>query len=133
MVKVTRNPPMPGEPETPTAQIIRASQETAEVTDALGRRIVARRITALQRMRIIRVIGKDAGNPQYLGYALLAASCASIDGELEPIPVSIPQVEAMVDRLGDDGLTAIAEAAQRAGWVTDDTEEGGVEADAKNS
>jgi hypothetical protein len=42
--------------------------------------------------------------------ALLAASVAAIDDVPVPPPANEAQIEAMVSRLGDDGIAAIANA-----------------------
>lgn len=82
-----------------------------EVTDARGRVIVVKKLNALDKMRLSRLVGADGAiNQAYFGYALLAASVVSIDGDPEPFPKSIQAVEAMVSQLDDDGLDAIGGA-----------------------
>jgi hypothetical protein len=85
--------------------------EPVEVTDARGRRIKIRKIGPLDRLRLFKAIGPvGSAIPQYVGYATLAASVISIDGSIETLPRSEAQIEAMVERLGDDGLASVATA-----------------------
>jgi hypothetical protein len=79
--------------------------------DASGRDLIVRRLSALDRLRIFKAIGPTlADNPPYLGMAMLAYSVCEIEGVPVPSPVNEPQFEALVQRLGDDGMNAIAEA-----------------------
>lgn len=87
------------------------SAETREITDALGRRLRLRRIGALEKLRLLKAVGpKLAENEAYLGIALLAYAAAAIDSVPLPAPASETQIEMIVERLGEAGLAAIAEA-----------------------
>jgi hypothetical protein len=81
----------------------------AEVTDTLGRKLALRPLTALDRLRMFKVLGGDlAQNAAYLGMAMLAWSVTAIDGLPIPSPGSEAPLEALVTKLGDDGLDAVA-------------------------
>lgn len=97
--------------DTPSARIIAAAQSAPEVVDSEGRHITLRRMTALDKLRLFKTAGPVlAQNQPWLGMAMLACSVASIDDVPVPVPVSEQQVEALVSRLGDAGIAAIAEA-----------------------
>lgn len=94
---------------TPSQTIVAAAARVAEVVDARNRRIKIRKLNALDRMRLLEAIGATGSEiPQYLGYAVLAASVVSIDGSVESPPATKKQLEAMVQRLDDEGLNAVA-------------------------
>jgi hypothetical protein len=81
------------------------------VSDDRGRQICFRRVSALDRLRLFKALGRDlAQNAPYLGMALLAVSVTAIDDVPVPPPVNEAQIETLVQRLGDDGLGAIADA-----------------------
>lgn len=81
--------------------------DAGEVTDALGRRLQVRKLTALDRLRVFKAAGPAlAGNSGWMGLATLAFSVSAIDGVPVPQPGSEAQVEALVARLGDAGLAA---------------------------
>ncbi len=94
---------------SPSAQIVAAAATTVVVHDADGRELVVRRMTALDRLRLFKAIGPllSQNNP-YLGMAMLAASVVAIDTVPVPPPVTEGQIEALVARLGDQGIAAVA-------------------------
>jgi hypothetical protein len=68
---------------------------------------------ALDRLKMFEVVGADnARNEPYLGYAALAFHVSSIDGEPVSRPTNKIQLEALIQRLGDDGMNAVGEAVQ---------------------
>ena len=100
-------------PASPSARIIAQSSNTLSVVDADGRSLVVHRLSALDRLRLYRLIGPSLGtNAPYLGLATVAVSVCSIDGVPMPPPVTEAQLEALVARLGDAGIAA-ASAAMR--------------------
>lgn len=97
--------------ETPSSGIIAAAQEQWAVTDAYGRRLVLRRLDALGKLRLFKALGPTlAQNEPYLGMALLAASVTAIDEVPTPFPGSEAVIENVVQRLGDVGVAAVAQA-----------------------
>ena len=84
-----------------------------DVTDTQGRRIALRRLTALDRLRLFKAAGPNlAHNDRWLGMAILAVSVAAIDDIPVPMPANEYQIEALVHRLGDSGIAAVATALE---------------------
>jgi hypothetical protein len=99
---------------TPSARIVAAAQAAPTVVDAQGRRLALRRLGALDKLRLFKAVGPVlAQNQPYLGMALLACSVAAIDEVPVPAPGTEAQIEALVQRLGDDGIAAVADALQQ--------------------
>jgi hypothetical protein len=99
---------------SPSASIIAAAAATQTVTDAEGRRLTLRRLTALDRLRLFKAAGPLLSqNQPWLGMAVLASSVAAIDEVPIPPPINEMQIEAMIGRLGDAGTAAIAHALQQ--------------------
>jgi hypothetical protein len=95
--------------EGPSARLVAAAQAAPTITDARGRVLSLRRLTALDKLRLFKAAGPGlAQNPPWLGMALLACSVAAVDDVPVPPPVTEGQIEALVARLGDDGLAAVA-------------------------
>jgi hypothetical protein len=95
----------------PSAQIVSAAMTPLVVHDADGRELVLRRLTALDRLRLFKAIGPILSqNTLYLGMATLAVSVTAIDSIPIPAPATEGQVEALVARLGDAGIAAVAGA-----------------------
>jgi hypothetical protein len=94
---------------TPSQTIVRESSRTLTTVDTNGRRLSLRRLTALDTLRLFKVAGPFlAQNEPWLAMAGLAFSVLEIDGVSVPAPTTEAQIERLVDRLGDDGLAAIA-------------------------
>ncbi len=95
----------------PAARLVREAAATFDATTTDGRRIALRRMNVLDRLRLFKAVGAElAGNDAYLGIAYLACAVSSIDGVPVPSPANEAQIEALVGRLGDDGIEAIAQA-----------------------
>jgi hypothetical protein len=95
--------------ESASSRIVAASLAQTVVRDAAGRELSLRRMSALDRLRLFKAVGPQlAQNAPYLGMAMLAASVCAIDGVPVPPPVTEGQVEALVSRLGDAGIAAVA-------------------------
>lgn len=92
---------------TPSQRLIAEANAALTVQDSLGRTIEFRHPTALDRLRLFRVIGSFADNNRYLGMAMLAVSVTAVDGIPMPFPTAESGIEAAIHRLGDAGIDAI--------------------------
>jgi len=89
--------------------ILRSAHQTLRVADGRGRALAFRRPTALDTLRLFKVAGPVlAQNQPWLAMASLAFAVEEIDGIPVPSAVNESQIELLVDRLGEDGLSAIA-------------------------
>jgi hypothetical protein len=96
---------------TPSSRLIAAAEAAPEAVDETGRRLTLRRLSALDKLRLYKAAGPQlAQNAPWLGIALLAASVVAIDGVPVPAPATEAQIEALVGRLGEHGLAAVAAA-----------------------
>lgn len=99
---------------TPSTSILASASITETVTDDDGRRLTIRRLTALDRLRLFKAAGPIlAQNQPWLGMALIASSVNAIDDVPVPTPANEVQIEAMVARLGDSGISTVAQALQQ--------------------
>ena len=94
--------------ESPSEGIVKAANAVAIVTDSNGRKIAVKKMGPSDRLRFLDLLGESAKNEQYLGYAALAYVATAIDGEPLPRPSTKAHLEVNSDRLGDEGLDAIA-------------------------
>jgi hypothetical protein len=84
-------------------------RQRAEVTDARGRKIKIRKLMPLDRLRLFEALGAVLSeNAMYFSYTMSVACIEEIDGNLYGIPTSKIQIEAMISRLDDHGLEAVA-------------------------
>ena len=99
--------------DTPSQAIVKAAAMPQAVTDAQGRTLGVKKLGPLDRMKMFEMVGpENAKNEPYLGYAILALHVTGIDGEPVGRPANRLQLEALVQRLGDDGLDAVGAAIQ---------------------
>lgn len=95
--------------ETPSEAIIHSAHEIKYATDARNRRIGVEKPRALLRFRLLKILGADnSKNEILLGNAMLAFLVREVNGEKIAQINSERQLEAMIDRLDDDGLAAVA-------------------------
>jgi len=93
----------------PSALLRDIAAATIDVNDADGRLLTVRHLHALDKLRLFKAVGPElAQNQPYLGMAIIACSVTAIDGVPVPIPVTEAQIEALISRLGDAGMAAVA-------------------------
>ena len=98
------------------------------MVDSKGRRIVWRRLSALEDFDLSEIAGANTSNPDWMARATLAFGTREIDGEPIGRPTNKNHIRALIGRLEEEGLTAIIEG------IGDLTSEASSEADrAKNS
>lgn len=108
---------------TPSATVVATAAEPCSIVDDLGRRLTLRTLTVLDKLRIFKAAGPDlALNQPWLALATLASSVTTIDDVPVPPPVTETQIEALVGRLGDSGIEAVAQAIESL-TGTDDAEQ----------
>ncbi len=107
---------------TPSETIIASATSAQVVIDDNGRRLAIRRMTVLDKLRLFRAAGPYLSqNGPWLGIALLACSVTAIDDVPVPMPANEQQIEALVARLGDNGIAAAARALSTAPETTPET------------
>lgn len=78
------------------------------LTDGSGRQLRLRELAVLEESRIVRILGNDAGNTIYMnGYVIPALAVASIDGDEQPLPASLREIEAAITTVGSAGIKAV--------------------------
>jgi hypothetical protein len=93
---------------TPTQSFLAAADILTDITDASGRVLTIRRPGTLDRLHLFKAVGPTlASNDRYLGLAMLAFAVVAIDGVPLPQPSNEHQIEAAIQRLGDDAVNAI--------------------------
>lgn len=78
------------------------------VLDSRGRALKVQSPDVLAESRLIRMLGQDAAlNSAYLGgYVIPAVSVVEIDGEPMGFPTSQREIDALIQMLGREGITA---------------------------
>lgn len=105
---------------SPTTTILTDADAERSVVDQLGRRLTVRKLTALDKLRLLKAAGPElAENQPWLSMAILAISVTAIDDVPIPRPSTESQIESLVGRLGDEGIETVANVIN----MSDDTNE----------
>lgn len=102
-VKVTLNP---------SDQIVQQANAETTVTDKRGRVIKLKKPGVLAQFRLIEALGDTAKNTVYMGMVLPLIFVTAIDDDPVYLPASKREVEALIQRLDEDGIDAVLQGVQ---------------------
>lgn len=94
-------------PETPSAQAIAKATTEYEVTDPSGHVITLKKPGALAQYRIVEVAGASADIRTYMSMVMPLIFVVAIDQDPVRQPTSKIQLEALISRLGDEGIQTV--------------------------
>lgn len=95
--------------KSPTEQLVAAAQNTFEVKDTRGRTITLKKPGVLAQFRLVEALGDSAQNTVYMGMTFPLLYVSAIDGSpLNPLTNKL-QVEALIQRLDEEGIAAVVE------------------------
>ena len=99
---------------SPSDRIVQQALQPILLVDATGRRLLVRRPTALDTLRLLKAAGPVlAQNESWLGMAGLVFCVIEIDSVPVPTPTTEQQIEGLVERLGEEGLATIARSLEQ--------------------
>lgn len=91
-----------------------------EIEDAKGRKLSLKEPgDPLLLLDVLEAAGRDARgnataglatNQAWVGMANLACHVEDIDGVPEPMPTNVPQIRALIGKLGREGMAAVSSA-----------------------
>lgn len=96
--------------ESASEQVARDNHKVVEFTDSLERTIKAKKLTVSEKMRLSKAIGDATKNEYYFSMCFLTCSVIEIDGVTVPPATTEREIEILADRLGDEGIDAVAQA-----------------------
>ena len=99
--------------ETATEHLIKDALKDVVIPDKRGRKIKLVKPSALAQFRLVKVVGGEAAaNQIYMNMILPLIFVAEIDGDQVLFPNNERELEALIQRLDEDGITAVALAVQ---------------------
>jgi hypothetical protein len=104
MAKVTLNPELPSE------TLIKQAAKEVTVTDKLGRALTLKKQNLLASSRLMGVIG--GFNEGYINMHMPLVFLAAIDDDPVSVPFKLSEVEALIQRLDEDGYMALVQGIQ---------------------
>lgn len=99
--------------KTPSEEVVQKAVSEVVITDGMGRAITLKKPGVLAQFRLIEALGETAKNEVYMGMVLPLIFIASIDGAVVPTPVRKSEVEALIQRLDEEGVTAVVNGVQQ--------------------
>lgn len=102
----------------PSEQAVAKAAAAYQITDARGRVITLKKPPVLNQFRLIEMLGDTASNTAYVSMVLPLIFVAEIDGE-PPVVSTKLQLEALIQRLDQDGINAILKGVQENFGQTD--------------
>jgi hypothetical protein len=94
--------------DSPSQAMVNDANKAFSAKDARGRTIAVKKLKPWDRLKMLEVIGAgQSDNAMYVGYASLVFYVVKIDDEAIARPTSKLQVEALMQRLDDDGLDTV--------------------------
>jgi hypothetical protein len=92
---------------TPSQQAVASASQTYVVVDSRARRITLKKPGVLQQFKLVEALGEVAENRVYMRMVLPLLYVSDIDGEAVVTLMRKSEVEALIQRLGDEGLEAV--------------------------
>jgi len=94
--------------ESPSDELVKKAQEEVLAEDANGRIITLRKPGVLAQFRMVEMLGETAANQTYMSMVLPLIYVTAIDGEPVPAPSTKRELEALIQRLDEEGVGAVA-------------------------
>lgn len=92
---------------TPSEQAVAKAQAEVQITDSQGRSITLKKPGVLAQYRLIEALGDAAKNEVYTAMVLPLIFVAAIDGDPVFQPASKREIEALIQRLDEAGISAV--------------------------
>lgn len=113
MTKLTVNKPTAAPVASPSAQAIASATAEVSIQDAKGRKILLRRPGVLAQFRLVEALGPTASNRVYVNMCLPLIYVAAIDDD-DRIPMTTKrEIEALIQRLDEEGIAAVSVAVEK--------------------
>ena len=95
---------------SPSNELIEKANQPVTVTDARGRVITLKKPSVLAQYRLVEMVGGDtAANQTYMTMIMPLMFITKIDEEFVIAPQTKRELEALIQLLDEDGITAVNE------------------------
>jgi hypothetical protein len=108
--------------QSPAAQLIAKAAVVVIVPDDKGRKITLKKPGVLAQYRLIDALGDSAKNETYVNMCLPLLYVVDVNGQPEVPLTTKLLVEALIQRLDDEGIAAVMKGV-RENWGQQDPEE----------
>jgi hypothetical protein len=98
--------------DTPSDQIVKAANRVFYTTDELGRRIGLKKPSVLSQYRLVELMGDSAKNQTLMAMILPVTFVVSIDEDPISFPGTRRELDALIQRVEEEGLRAVQTALE---------------------
>lgn len=95
---------------TPSEQIVKEAAKAVTAKDSRGREITLRKPGPLAKLRFFEAMGESSSNALWASVISPLMFVGAIDGDAVPTPTSKREIEALYQRLDEEGMEAITAA-----------------------
>lgn len=104
---------------TPSDELIAKANASVTVTDEKGRVITLKKPSVLTQYRLVEILGDSASNLVYMNMVMPLIFVSAIDGDLVMPFASKREVEALIQLLDEEGITAVTQKVAEVYGETD--------------
>lgn len=105
--RVTIHKDASAEAQTPSAELVQNALQAETIDGPRGKKFLMRKPSPLAQFRIAEALGALASNQAYMEMVTPLLWLGAIDGDPVALPTSKLELEALIQRLDDDGMTHI--------------------------
>lgn len=98
--------------EAPSEEVVKAANRVFYTTDERGRRIGLKKPSILSQYRLVELMGDAAKNQVLMGMILPVTFVVSIDDDPVSFPGTRRELDALIQRVDEDGLRAVQSALE---------------------
>lgn len=111
MTKVTVLPTEENVPSTPSEKLIAEGSKTTYVESSNGLRLKLKKPTVWDQLELVKLVGDAAQNAVYMQMVMPSLWVVEINGEPSPLPSTMLELRARLEKLDEEGISAVLEAA----------------------
>jgi hypothetical protein len=93
--------------ESPSAAVMKSANAEHVVFDSRGRAITLKKPGVLAQFKIVEILGDTASNQTFMGMVFPTLYVAAIDGDPVSRPTKRAELDALIQRLDEEGIEAI--------------------------
>lgn len=99
--------------ETPSAAVVKNANTEHTVVDSRGRSITLKKPGVLAQFKIVEILGGEtASNTVFMGMVFPTLYVSAIDGDPISRPTKRAELDALIQRLDEEGVAAIMTGVQ---------------------
>jgi hypothetical protein len=96
--------------DTPSKELVKKAAEAVTIDTPNGLTVTLKKPGVLSQFRLVKILGEAAKNQVYVSMVIPITFVASIDGKQVNYPNTEREIEATIQRLDEEGVTAVMNA-----------------------